>query len=134
MKQVKQVLRSRVDINQNRPKPRKLSQESEVVPGQTFTIRELLEKSIAQGTLPNSPEGFYLDAEFSEINDLYRRGLDLTDLEQHGAHMRALNEKLEAAIQKKKEMDAEAKKRAEREKIIKEHEDEKLKKSEDKEA
>lgn len=116
-KTVKELVKAPIIVDRyawpfHRPKNRAISSVSRTVEGEAFTIRELMERSIAQGGIQQI-EGNYLDAELHEITNMYRQGMDLVDLQAHAEHLKELQ-------QRKAEIDHEAKKRARKEWEIKE--------------
>lgn len=76
--------------------------ESQTVPGEAKTVRELMQRALAGiETMPR--EFVYFDPDDVDfITDVYRPGLDLTDLD----HLRELNKQTEAAIQRAQEKKA----------------------------
>lgn len=76
-------------------KPRKLSKDSQTVAGESFTVQELFNRAVAQGQL-ESPQGNYMDIPLDEITHMYRRGLDLVDVQDHKALVQDLETQLEA--------------------------------------
>lgn len=71
------------------------TEESQTVQGETYSIKQLMLRAVAQGQIPQAPDGHYLDVPIDEINALYKRGIDLTDLDELSNQVKILTNNIE---------------------------------------
>lgn len=99
---------------------------SQTIPGETLTIQEIFHRATELGGYQiQAPEAHYLDVEdIEDIDTMYKTGHDLTELQEHAQSIQDLNDKIQTQIQlKNKDKELKAK-QAEKDAIIKAHNDE----------
>lgn len=104
---MKTTIKIRTHFN-TKPYPgKKYTMPSKTVQGEAFTIKELMLKAAIQGHFPlETFSAQYRDVDnIDEINNMYKMGLDLVDLDEHREHLENLQETVDKAIldQKSKE-------------------------------
>ena len=78
---------------------------SKTTQGESYTVKELMERAVQQGQLLQAPEGIYIDQELEKINSMYSRPVDLIDVEEHMEYHKTMLEQMEM-LQLKKEAEA----------------------------
>lgn len=74
---------------------KKFTLPSQTIPGETLTVQEILNRAVMQGHFPDEDkQSNYLDCKLEEIDEFYRQGLDLTDLERKRQHVKDYQNKL----------------------------------------
>lgn len=83
------------------------NEPSLTVPGESMTIKEIMARAMA-GTEPEQGDAQYFDVDdVSHINEFFRQGLDLTDIDKLNARATELIGEIEEAKKRKEEAESE---------------------------
>lgn len=101
----------------------RILEPSKTIQGETLSIQQLFDRAAVQGHLPiEEGNANYIDVEdLNQITNMYRQGLDLTDLHAHAKHLAEQSEHIKQLQIKQKQKAQIELKEAEKHAIIEEH-------------